>query len=568
MYPQLRAARRERGEYVSAVNVFAPELSDQGNGPYRLLRGARARQVEAFLGALDDPETAQRAALARILEGARESAFGREHGLERVRSLEDLRAAVPVRDHEGHRPWLDRVANGEQGVLCTEKVEMLLETSGTTGRPKHLPVTPSWARTVSDAQAFWILGLIRDHEALARGSALTVVSPAEHARSPGGLPIGANTGRMHLAQPWWLRLRYPVPYSVFQLAPTELKHYALLRFALGATITSITTANPSTILLLCRRLLEWAEPLSQDLRDGTLRQGPAAALAPSDRRWLEWRLRRRQPPTDWRPAKIWPLTLVNCWKGGPAAYFAARLSDALGAEIPVREVGVTASEGYFAVPLGDWDGGVLWTGGHLMEFATDDGQLLGAWELEEGQRARLVITTEAGLYRYDLDDVVEVIGRCGRTPVVRFVGKGRRVLNVLGERVTEEQVALAVRAAVAQVGLAPLGFTLGIEPGLRPRYRLAVELERPDARCGALLSALDAALMDVNVEYAGRRESGRLNPPTLVEAPAGTFLRYRQARVAAGAPEGQVKDPILALDDAEWARVMAGPTSEARGETA
>lgn len=538
------------------VSTHDPALGPQGNGPYRLLRGARARMVDGFLAALDDPEATQRAALARILEGARGTAFAREHGLDGATTVEELRAAVPVRDHEGHRPWLDRVEAGEQGVLTREKVTMLLETSGTTGRPKHLPVTASWARTVGDAQALWVLGLVRDHEALSKGQALTVVSPAEHARSSGGLPIGANTGRMHLAQPWWLRLRYPVPYRVFSLAPTELKHYALLRFALGKTITSITTANPSTILLLCRRLLEWAEPLSRDLQDGTLRHGPAAELAPAERRALEWRLSRREAPTDWRPAKLWPLVCVNCWKGGPAAYFADRLADALGAPLPVREVGITASEGFFAVPLGDWDGGVLWTPGHFVEFARPDGSLVGGWELEQGERARLVITTEAGLYRYDLDDVVEVIGHCRRTPVLRFVGKGRRVLNVLGERVTEEQAALAVRETAGRLAARPLGFTLGVERGLVPRYRLAVELEGASPDLEALAAALDRALAALNVEYAGRRESGRLAPPVALRVPEGTFLRYRQARVLEGAPEGQVKDPVLALDDAEWTRVL------------
>ena len=537
------------------MNRFQPELGPQGNGPYRLLRGVHERQVEAFLRDLERPEEAQRRALQRILALGRRSAFGAEHGLDRVTTLEELRAAVPVRDAEAHRPWLDRVAAGERDVLTTEKVSMLLETSGTTGRPKHLPVTASWARTVSEAQQLWVLGLVRDFEALASGKALTVVSPAEHARSPGGLPIGANTGRMHRAQPWWLRLRYPVPYSVLELAPTELKHYAILRFALAADIRSITTANPSTLLLLCRRLLEWAEPLARDLAEGTLRHGPAAELPPSRRRWLEWRLSRRRPPEDWRPAKIWPLAVVNCWKGGPAAYFVGRLEAALGGPVPVREVGITASEGFFGVPLGDWDGGVLYTPGHLMELADASGQIRGAWELQPGERGRLIVTTEAGLYRYDLDDVVECIGTCGQTPVIRFVGKGRRVLNAVGERVTEAQAADALAAAAARTGLSPIGFTLGVQLGEVPRYRLAVELAE-EADPGPLAQAVDQALRALNVEYEGRRESGRLGPPSVLRVVPGTFLGYRQRRVSAGAPEGQVKDPVLSLDDAEWSRVL------------
>lgn len=546
------------------MNDFDPRLGPEGNGPYRLLRGVREKLVKGFLDDLDHPEAVQRRRLHDILVGARGTAFGLQHDLDRVHTLEDLRQAVPIRDHEGHQPWLDRVAHGERDVLTRERVTMLLETSGTTGRPKHLPVTPSWSRTVADAQALWVLGLIRDFEALRDGAALTVVSPAEHARSPGGLPIGSNTGRMHLAQPWWLRLRYPVPYSAFELTPSELKLYVLLRFALQATITSLTTANPSTILLLCRRLREWAEPLSKDLVDGTLRNGPAAGLEPARRRKLEWRLKKRAPPTDWTPAKIWPLVVLNCWKGGPAPYFVDRLAEAVGAPLPVREVGITASEGFFAIPLGDWDGGVLWTAGHLLEFVGSDGIPRGAWQLEPGERVRLIITTEAGLYRYDLDDVVEVVGHCRRTPVVRFVGKGRRVLSVTGEKVSEAQAAEAVRRAAEILPRPPLGFTVGVEMGEIPRFRVAVELpdhepdSAPELMRLDLEAAFDRALAGINVEYEGKRESGRIGPPRVVVLSRGAYQRFRAWRVSQGAPEGQVKDPVLALDDREWGNVVSG----------
>ena len=172
---------------------------------------------------------------------------------------------------------------------------------------------------------------------------------------------------MHLAQHWWVSLRYPVPYSALCLNESDVRLYTILRFALQAPISTLTTANPSTVLLMCRRLLAWQEPLSADLRDGTLRHGPAESLDPRIRRKLERKLKKRTPPTDWRPGQLWPLAVVNCWKGGPARYFVQRLPDALGAAVPIREVGVTASEGYFAIPLGDdWPGGVLWNEGLVL----------------------------------------------------------------------------------------------------------------------------------------------------------------------------------------------------------
>jgi hypothetical protein len=534
-------------------------LHREGPGAYRLLRAVLDGPIRRFEAGLADPRSAQEARLAALLKGAADTAFGREHGLGQVRTLAELRAAVPIRTGAEYRPYLDRVAAGERRVLTREAPLQLLETSGTTGRPKLLPVTRSWSKTVQTAQSLWTLGVIRDHPAVTRGKILSVVSPAMHGRSPGGLPIGSNTGRIRQAQPWFMRSRYAVPYGVVEIADPLARQYALLRFALQADVTSITTANPSMVLLLCRRLSQWQAALSADLRDGTLRHGPAERIEPGLRKKLERKLRRCDPPTDWTPGAIWPLEVVNCWTNGPAAYFAARLPDALGRDIPVREVGITASEGFFAFPMGiDWPGSVLWLDGHLLEFVGEDGAARWAWELEEGHPYRLVVSTEAGLWRYDLADTVEVVGWCGRAPVVRFVGKAGRYLNAAGERVVAAHVSAAMAIAASATGVHPVGFSARVQMGEVPRYEIAVEGGSP-----GLVAQFDDALVAVNVEYAGKRKSGRLGPPIETAMPAGTYARYRLLRAAAGAPEGQLKDPVLAIDDTEWQMILnaAEPTS-------
>jgi hypothetical protein len=543
------------------MNKFDHHLSAEeaagGHGPYRLLRGVQDGLVRRFLDSLRAPRAAQEARLQAILAAGHGTAFSREHGLDRVHSLAELRQAVPIRSFAEHSPWLDRVAEGERDVLTRERCTMLLETSGTSGKPKWLPVTPSWARGVAEAQQLWVLGMLRECEALSRGRALTIVSGAQTVRSRGGLPVGSNTGRMHLAQPWWIRARYPVPYEVFCLEPPELRQYCILRFALEASITSWTTANPSTILLFSRRLQEWREELQADMVEGSLRRGPAAALD----RWTRWRwelrLTRRRPPSDWRPLGIWPLATVNCWRGGPAAYFAARLPEALGGEVAVREVGITASEGFFAIPLGQsWEGGVLWTLGHVLEFVDEAGALREPWELERGERLRLIITTEAGLYRYDLQDLVEVIGHCERTPVVRFVGKAGRFLNSTGEKVTEAQVSEAMRRAAQALDLHPVGFTVRVQLALLPAFEVALDLAAPEAAARALVQRFDQELSLLNLEYESKRSSGRLDPARPLLLPPGAHARHRARRVAQGAPEGQVKDLIVAVDDREWTALL------------
>ena len=513
------------------------------------MRWVNGRLVRRFLRDLDDPEAATRRRFVQVAKGMRGTAFMDDHGQSPLSSLEDLRARVPIRPHAELKPWLDRVALGEPRVLTRQRPTMLLETSGTTGDPKHLPVTKAWAQRTQEAQRLWTLGLIRDHESVASGKALTMVSPAVHGVSEGGLPIGSNTGRIRAAQPGWLKNRYVVPDVVAEIADPVIRQYAALVFACAADVRTITTANPSLLLLLFRRLEEWGDAILDDIKRGDLSNGPAADLDATLRARVAASLAPAVPPERLEPAELWQLASINCWTNGPAEYFAQRLRTLM-PDVPVRELGVTASEGTFAFPLrNDWPGSVLWTGGSVMEFASEDGRIKWAWELEEGERARLIVTTSAGLVRYDMADELEVVGWCGRTPMVRFVGKSGRYLNRVGERVTEGQVSAAMRA----VGVEAAGFTVFAKRGDIPSYVIAIEGKCSDP---GIASAFDAALAERNVEYAGKRRSGRLGEPTVQALEPGHYARFRAHRVGEGAPEGQLKDPILAIDEREWDMVL------------
>ncbi len=108
--------------------------------------------------------------------------------------------------------------------------------------------------------------------------------------------------------------------------------------------------------------------------------------------------------------------------------------------------------------------------------------------------------------------------------------------------------------AAVQVGECPVGFCVRIRLAEVPVYEVALEGGGDGL---ALVDAWDRALGTANVEYAGKRSSGRLGPPVPVSVAPGGFARYRELRALAGAPEGQVKDPIVALDDETWTQVVS-----------
>ena len=124
------------------------------------------------------------------------------------------------------------------------------------------------------------MGMLKEQEAVAWGKALTTLGRPVEGTTPCGLPFGSNTGRMGAAQPWMIRGRWAIPPAVAELSESDVRHYAWLRMALSAQVSSWTTANPSMILALCRRLNEWRDWLTADLEEGTLTRGPGASVPP------------------------------------------------------------------------------------------------------------------------------------------------------------------------------------------------------------------------------------------------------------------------------------------------
>jgi hypothetical protein len=133
-----------------------------------------------------------------------------------------------------------------------------------------------------------------------------------------------------------------------------------------------------------------------------------------------------------------------------------------------------------------------------------------------GGRYYIHFTTNAGLYRYNINDLMEVDSIIGATPVLKFVRKGGGVSSVTGEKLTEEQVLTALGQAVNQLGLLELKhFTAEVALDMPPYYLCYAETDRelPQAVVDSFLLAFDQSLQAQNPEYADKRVTRRLGKP-------------------------------------------------------
>jgi hypothetical protein len=233
--------------------------------------------------------------------------------------------------------------------------------------------------------------------------------------------------------------------------------------------------------------------------------------------------------------------------------YLGKLPDVYG-DVPIRDLGYMASEGRGSTPLvNSGAGGVLNVTSHFFEFVPEaerdspNPTFLTADELESNREYFIYFTTSAGLYRYDINDVVRVVDFYRNTPVIQFIRKGQGMTSITGEKLTESQVTGALLDVVGENGYDIEHFTACVEWGEPPRYSFYAEVGEgmTTEQLRGFAGAMDRALSIRNIEYEAKRDSQRLGAPVLRRVAPGTYQMLRQRRVAEGAPEAQVKIPQL-----------------------
>lgn len=530
--------------------------------------------------------------LAKIRRNA-ESDFGRNFRFDRIHTSKDFVRQVPILRYEDHAPYIERVKAGDQAALfgSGQRVRMFALTSGTTDTPKYIPVTDAFLKEYRRGwNAFGIKALLDHQTALLRPIA-QITSRMDESRTTAGIPCGAITGLMAATQKRLVRKYYVTPPCIAHIDNPAAKYYTIMRLAVPADVAFLITASPATQLKLARTADEHREQLIRDIHDGTLWTDLPVPGAVRDA--LRGRL-RPDPITGHRlealalkhgrllPRHYWNLAFIANWTGGTMGLYLRDFPEYFG-DVPVRDIGLLASEGRISIPIEDGTpAGILDVTSHFFEFVPRDEMgrdrpaTLRSHEVEVGQEYFVLLTTSSGLYRYDLGDLVRVVGYADQAPIVEFLNKGAHTCSLAGEKLTEHQVVQAMEQAARVIGTHPSNFVLAPCWGQPPCYVLHIEDFRiPNANeasgdTGAtdvlpnpteqLACELDRRLQAVNIEYASRRSSDRLGPVRVNLLPEGFLARWDLEQANARRPGNeQYKHRYLFTRPGEDAEFFAAP---------
>lgn len=535
-----------------------------GGAPIRL---RMRRQVARFIKATQNARGTQNDVLKRLLALNGDSDFGRRHDFASIRTVADFRERVPIADYEYYRPYVERLKQGDSSALLGPDNQLLMFslTSGTTSGSKYIPITSQFMSDYRLGWRIWGVCAYDDHRPLYTRRIVQLASDYDQFRTPGGTPCGNISGlACEMLNPL-IQTMYTVPKAVMKIGDPEAKYYTMLRCAIPDwRVGIVTTANPSTLLHLAKMADAYKEDLIRDIAHGTLSEDVDVdpAVRQKLRRWLKPKPQRARELAaiaertgHLYPKDFWPeLNLLSVWTGGSMAAYLSGLPGFFG-EVPVRDHGLSASEGRMTIPLqSNTSSGVLDVTSHFFEFIPQDEMggpdptVLQAHELEEGESYFILLTTSSGLCRYDIHDVVRCTGFLGTTPLLEFLNKGAHISSITGEKISENQVVTAVRECVHPLRLDLGHFTVAPAWGEPPRYRFLVEESNlPSADVAAQLVAdTDDYLKRLNPEYNEKRQTGRLGPMTLQMLPHGTWEQYcRMRQSQLGGSFEQYKHPCL-----------------------
>lgn len=532
-----------------------------------------------------DMAEVQQAVLTDLLAEGAGTEFGTAHGFRRIRTIEEFRAAVPVRDYAAYAPLIERTAAGERNLLSAEDPVVYFTSSGSTGAHKKIPITRRFMRTTFFPFYYAAWAPLIEHfpEVMDRPDAVLNLK-----HDPTVNPPTTADGRPHLGasqvdfgaafgEPLSAELGTAAPWADLpvDVAPDDHleKSYLRLRLAVQSDLRCLIGINPAMIAAIPYQLTLWWPRIVKEVRDGTLGGVPHRAPDPERAAVLE---RLADHFGAVRPAHVWPrIRALFCWTTGVASLYLPALREEFGVGVTALPAPVAASEGPVGVPM-DRHGsaGGLVVSACVYEFVDADADLvpdvatLLPDELETGRDYHVIFSHVGGLYRYAVGDVVRVVDRVAGVPRVEYAGRATRS-DAAGERLREAQVVRAVRAALQSTGLTLRNLACRVEHAddaprpdrapAAPRYVFAVahggHVPWDDAEISRFAALLDAALAKESAGYARARTENRLATPGVSLLEAGAFLGEWHAVVGGGVRPTQVKDRLFRQSDDLWRRL-------------
>lgn len=518
---------------------------------------------------------AQAQTLRAILDYAKDSEYGKLHNFAQILSAKNdaelyslWQKNVKPNDYEDLRPFVERHKNGEANLLFPGKPMMYATTSGTTKEPKWIPITNEYYQNIySKMSKVWLYTFLHHRPKVFGGMVTSIVGKSVEGKAPDGTVFGSVSGVTRRDCPDFVHNMYCEPDEMYAISDYKARYYGIMRFGIEQNVTLVVTANPSTIVEMQNNVNEFFDDYVDDIEHGTLshkinvepeiRKVLESKLKPNPERAAELRA-LKQKYGHVLPKHYWPnLQLLTTWKCGNTKVYLEKFKDSFPEGMLHQEFGYFASECRAGLVMNGDSDTVLFPHMHYFEFISADDldnpnpKFLQLSELEVGKRYSIYVTTFAGLYRYCMNDLVEVTGKYGTIPTIQMIQKINGIITMTGEKLHERQFIDAVRQAEKSENKLTK-FFVGFAELATSTYHMYFEFVDENASqedADKFAKVVDENLKKMNIEYAAKRDSFRVKDPVAHLLQKESFETYKARCIDMGARDGQFKLNLLMQDE-------------------
>ncbi len=461
------------------------------------------------------PAATQQAMLLRLIAAAKHTAFGKQHGLNRVTDHASLVNAVPLRDYEDFRPWIERIIKGERDVLWPGLPLYLCKTSGTTSGAKYIPITnASLPNHIGTARRALLAYIARTGNTDFVNGKMIFLQGSPVLDRKGAVPSGRLSGIVANHVPRYLLKNRLPSLEVNSIPDWETKVEAIVGETMHEDLRLIS-GIPAWVQMYFERLLA--------------RTGKA------------------------RVCDVFPNFSLFVYGGVNYAPYRSRMETLIGKSVDSVEL-FPASEGFIAYQdLGPNEGLLLvLDNGIYFEFIPT-GELgaakpsrLSIGQVETGVNYALVLHTNAGLWGYLLGDTVQFVSLV--PPRIVVTGRTSHYTSAFGEHVIAQEVEGALQEAMRAHPCEVAEFTVAPQlapPNGLPYHEWFIEFAVPPMDMHEFSLEIGRALQQRNPYYKDLIAGKVLRTLVINPLPRGSFAAWMKAR---GMNDAQSKVPRLSND--------------------
>jgi hypothetical protein len=452
----------------------------------------------------------------KLISRAKNTEFGKAHDFDQIRTYDDFKKLVPVRDYEDLRPYIERVVNGEENVLWPGKPLYLTKTSGTTSGVKYIPISKeSMPAHITSARNALLSYVHETGNADFLNGKLIFLQGSPVLSKKAGIETGRLSGIVAHHVPGYLQKNRMPSYEINCIEDWEQKVDAIVD-----------------------------ETINEDMR-------LISGIPP----WCQMYFDRLSAKSGGKKIKdIFPNFKLFVYGGVNYEPYRARIEESIGFAIDTIET-YPASEGFIAFQdsqkekglLLQVDSGIFYEFIPVDEFFNETPTRISLKDIELNKNYALILNTNAGLWGYSLGDTVKLISKDPYKILV--TGRIKHFISAFGEHVIGEEVEHALMSVAKQVGVDIVEFTVApqVTPpaGELPYHEWFVEFGTEPADMDAFRQKVDEALQKKNIYYFDLIEGNILQSLIIRSLKKDTFINYMRAQGKLG---GQNKVPRLAND--------------------